>query len=135
MLLLRLLSGKYGMCADSGMVLLGLDVSRLNHLGPLLGEFDDKLAEFGRRAGKRVHTQIGKPGSERRINEGGINFSIEDSDDFGRRTNRSTNAIPTAICIAPVPRTKLASCPLTGLLLIWIGSAATGFDHLGPPPR
>ena len=96
MLLLRLLSGKYGMCADSGMVLLGLDVSRLNHLGPLLGEFDDKLAEFGRRAGKRVHTQIGKPGSERGINEGGINFSIEDSDDFGRRTNRSTNAIPTA---------------------------------------
>jgi hypothetical protein len=33
-----------------------------------------------------------------------------------------------------VPRTKLASCPLTGLFLVWIGSAARGFDHLGPPP-
>jgi hypothetical protein len=38
------------MCADSGMVLLGLDVSRLNHLGgsTSLGTFPDTIISNSR---------------------------------------------------------------------------------------
>jgi hypothetical protein len=49
------LTGRYGM-QRGGSTLLWLDIGRLDHLGPLVGFFDDKLAELGGRAHKRRAT-------------------------------------------------------------------------------
>ena len=64
---------------------LGLDICRLDHLGPLLCISDDELAELGGRVCKRLKTQVYEPCFECRVGECGINLRIEDRDNLRRR--------------------------------------------------
>src|SRR5262249_45824749 len=58
--------------------LLRFDIRRADHLGPLLGIFDDELAELGRRVCKRLHAQIGEPRFEHPISKCAINLLSAD---------------------------------------------------------
>src|SRR5262245_841216 len=76
--------------------LLGLDVGRPDHLGPLLRFVGDELAEVGRRTLKDRYAQGGKSRFDPGISEGGIDFLVELVDDLGRRLLGNADTMPAA---------------------------------------
>ena len=61
-----------------------VDVGDPDHLGPLFGFVGEETLEIGRRAAKHRSAQVGKLRRELRIDERGIDFTVEPVDDFGR---------------------------------------------------
>src|SRR5205085_2097229 len=77
---------------------LRLDVGRPDYLAPLLGVFDDELAEVGRRERKHRAAQVGKPRLHLGVGEARINFLA------------SLSTIAAGVPFgAPMPCTELAS--------------------------
>src|SRR5437762_5824767 len=77
-----------------------LDVGGPDHLAPLLGIFNDELAEFARRACKRLQTQIGEPRLELRAGDRLVNVLVEDRDGRRRGVSRRADTLPTARLVA-----------------------------------
>src|SRR5262249_59183696 len=73
---------------------LRLDAGELDHLGPLLGFFDDELPKFSGRADNRCASQVGKPRLHLGITESRVDLLVELLDDLGRRSLWCADAEP-----------------------------------------
>src|SRR5580700_3279155 len=85
---------------------LRLDVSRPDHLGPLLGFVGDELPEIGRRADKDCFPHVGEAHLDLGIGEARVDLLVELLDDFHRRVLGGADAVPRARLIA---RNELAN--------------------------
>src|ERR1044071_5599718 len=63
-----------------GRLSAGFDVARPDHLSPLLGLFDDELAEVGWRAGKRGGAQVAQAAPQLGIGEARVDCIVELAD-------------------------------------------------------
>jgi hypothetical protein len=61
---------------------LHLDAGSLDHLGPLLGRFDNKCGELGLCADEWNVAQLNRPRAELRICNASVNFAMQSFYDF-----------------------------------------------------
>src|SRR5262245_30055772 len=66
-----------------GLPLVDFDISRPDHLAPLLGFGGDESSEIGGRARKRRHTQIGEPRFYLGFGKSNVYLLVQLVDDFG----------------------------------------------------
>jgi hypothetical protein len=88
-------------------VSLRLDAGELDHLAPLLGFVDDKLAEVGRRSRQRRAAEVGETGLHLRVVESRVDLLVELVDDLGRRGLRCAEAVPNTRLVAREPTSPL----------------------------
>src|SRR5262249_9574923 len=81
---------------DSGSASLRLDAGEFDHLGPLLGFFDDEYSELGRRAAEQRRAQIGKPRLYLGVRKNGVRLLVEAADDLRGRILAQTHGEPLA---------------------------------------
>jgi len=62
-----------------------LRARELDHLGPLLGFFDDEYSELARRAAEHRRAQIGKPRLYLGVRKNGVHLLVEAADDLRGR--------------------------------------------------
>jgi hypothetical protein len=86
---------------------LGPRARELDHLGPLLGFFDDEHSEIGRRAAEHRGAQIGKPRLYFGVRENGIELVIEAADHLCGRILAQAYGEPLA---CRVVRHKFVDC-------------------------
>src|SRR5215475_13763643 len=79
---------------------LGLDVRLADYFAPLLGFFDDVLAEVDGRAGEWGLAKIGKPRLYLGVGEGGIDLAVEFANDLRGRVLGRDDAKPIACLVA-----------------------------------
>src|SRR5215831_4914450 len=79
---------------------LRLDAGELDHLGPLLGFFDDELPKFSGRADNRCASQVGQPRLDFGIGEARVDLLVELLDDLGWRGLRCADAEPETRFVA-----------------------------------
>ena len=77
-----------------------LDAGSLDHLGPLLGRFNNKRGELGPGADKRNVTQLKGPRGELRIGNASINLAMESFHDVDGGLAWGADALPSGRLIA-----------------------------------
>src|SRR5438046_1369747 len=80
------------LCVLSMSVSVWLGTGELNRRAPLFNFFGDQLGIVGGGAGKHRAPQVGQPGIDPGIGEGGVDLLIELVDDFGRRVSGRADA-------------------------------------------
>ena len=80
--------------------LFGLDIRRLDYLGPFFGVIGDAFSEFGRRHRQRLDAQADKARLHSGIEHNGVDLLVELFDDSGRGALGRGNAIPAGCIIA-----------------------------------
>src|SRR5262249_30852252 len=70
---------------------VGPRARELDHLGPLLGFFDDEYSELGRRAAEHRRAQIGKPRLYLGVRKNGVHLLVEAADDLHGRILAQTH--------------------------------------------
>lgn len=69
------------------------DAGGFDYLGPFCGFRGNQLDEIRRRACECDDAKIFEPCPNGNIGEAGVDFAIEEIDDFGRRTHRGTDTV------------------------------------------
>src|SRR5215472_3529969 len=75
---------------------VGPRARELDHLGPLLGFFDDEYSKLGRRAAEHRRAQIGKPRLYLGVHKNGVHLLVEAADDLGGRILAQAHGEPLA---------------------------------------
>src|SRR5262249_61963165 len=75
---------------------VGPRARELDHLGPLLGFFDDEYSEFGWRAAEHRPAQIGKPRLYLGVRKNGVHLLVEAADDLRGRILAQAHGEPLA---------------------------------------